>query len=268
MFKNKFPIFRKGNIISKLDLDLLRDNSLGFIKTFYSDYCDGIINGFDLIIEKDKIRVTKGILLYKNDFYVMNKDSFIDIPVEEDKYILKIKMSKKFEGRRYFLKEGEIILESGFSIRSNEIELGRFINRVGAILRNDYKNFLELKIDFNVIDIINRTHSTKEEKGTFHPTIMKLYACDVLKKDNISSVDKIFCLNCLNSLTYLMDRSMILGYIKCKSDYYEMNKDYDSLLSLTNYEIYEYLIEIIKNIGVERVKTVAKRRIPKKIIVD
>lgn len=154
MFKNKFPIFKKGNIISKLDLDLLRDNSLGFLKTEYSEYCDGILTGFDLSIDEPKklVRITKGIVLYNSDFYVMNKEFVVKIPENEDKYIIKVRLHKNFEGRRYFIKKGDIVLENGFEVSKNEIELGRFITRVGANLRNNYRNFSDLKIDFNVID--------------------------------------------------------------------------------------------------------------------
>ena len=49
MFINKYPVFKKGNVLEKEDLDLLRDNPLEVLSLMYSDKSNGIIKGFDLI---------------------------------------------------------------------------------------------------------------------------------------------------------------------------------------------------------------------------
>ena len=47
MFINKYPVFKKGNVLEKEDLDLLRDNPLEVLSLMYSDKSNGIIKGFD-----------------------------------------------------------------------------------------------------------------------------------------------------------------------------------------------------------------------------
>ena len=65
MFTNKYPIFKKGNVIDKITLDLLRDNPLEILSLMYLDKKDGIINGFELVTdyERKKVTVTKGIMI-------------------------------------------------------------------------------------------------------------------------------------------------------------------------------------------------------------
>ena len=45
MFINKYPVFKKGNVLEKEDLDLLRDNPLEVLSLMYSDKSNGIIKG-------------------------------------------------------------------------------------------------------------------------------------------------------------------------------------------------------------------------------
>jgi len=67
MFENRYPIFKKGSILEKKELDLLRDNPVEIMELMYLEAKDGIIKGFDL--ETDEVEkvvvVKKGILKYK-----------------------------------------------------------------------------------------------------------------------------------------------------------------------------------------------------------
>lgn len=62
MFINKYPVFKKGNVLEKEDLDLLRDNPLEVLSLMYSDKSNGIIKGFDLIPNYSEriVTITKG----------------------------------------------------------------------------------------------------------------------------------------------------------------------------------------------------------------
>ena len=73
--ENKFPIFRKGNILKKEDLDLLRDNPIELIKLSYLDKNDGIITGFEseTNLEENVVIIGEGILKYNNNIYWMNE---------------------------------------------------------------------------------------------------------------------------------------------------------------------------------------------------
>ena len=82
MFTNKYPIFKKGNVIDKITLDLLRDNPLEILSLMYLDKKDGIINGFELVTdyERKKVTVTKGIAKCNNEIYWMKNDYEFDMP--------------------------------------------------------------------------------------------------------------------------------------------------------------------------------------------
>ena len=45
MFENRYPIFKKGSILEKKELDLLRDNPVEIMELMYLEAKDGIIKG-------------------------------------------------------------------------------------------------------------------------------------------------------------------------------------------------------------------------------
>ena len=59
---NKHPVFKKGNVLEKTDLDLLRDDPLEILILLYSDKKNEIIKDFDLLSNQEEktVTVTKG----------------------------------------------------------------------------------------------------------------------------------------------------------------------------------------------------------------
>ena len=80
--ENKFPIFRKGNILKKEDLDLLRDNPIEILKLSYMNKNDGIITGFEFEtnLEENVVIIGEGILKYNSNIYWINEKFKFDIP--------------------------------------------------------------------------------------------------------------------------------------------------------------------------------------------
>lgn len=89
MFTNKYPIFKKGNVIDKITLDLLRDNPLEILSLMYLDKKDGIINGFELVtdyerkmetVENEKVLTANNItqIAQKNTTIQSNGDTQIN----------------------------------------------------------------------------------------------------------------------------------------------------------------------------------------------
>ena len=181
MIENKYPIFGHGQVISKQALDLLRDNPIELTELLYLDRKDGIISGFNLVTdaESKQVTVTKGIVKCGSKIFCMNEDYKFDMPMEEDRYTLKLKLNSNIKQEKYFVREGEFILEKGYdNVSDDEIEITRFITRVGAELRNDYNNFTDLRRDFNLLEIINTKYSSNHINGTLHPTILKLWGME------------------------------------------------------------------------------------------
>ena len=260
MFENKYPIFKRGELIDKKELDLLRDNPEEMLKLMYMDRKNGIIKGFEIIsdTEKREVKITRGIVKYGENLYKMSEDYIFSMPEVENKYILKLRLMSDIEDKKYYIRRGEFILTEEEKILDNEIEITRFITRTGAELRNDYKNFKDLRRDFNLLEIINVKYSSKNENGTLHPKILQLWGMEASKKENLDIFDINFYNICLQQ--DIIEREIIIAYINRKLT--NTKKDY------TNDELYENLLKILKNLGNERTVTEKKRIIPKKITIE
>lgn len=292
MIENKYPIFGHGQVINKEALDLLRDNPAELMDLLYLDKKDGIISGFDLVtnLEEKKVTVTRGIVKCGEKIFWMNEDYKFDMPEIENRYILKLNLFSDIEERKFYIRNADFSLEV-LDIEANnsknagdenkitndlevqeevnnerkevwknkigEIEITRFITRIGAELRNDYNNFRDLRRDFNLLELINTKYSSKHKLGTLHPKILKLFGKEASKKENLDIYDVNFYVNCLNGS---VERDVIVAYINLKLQI--ENESY------TNEELYQYLIKILDNLGKDRKINEKKRVIPRKITIE
>ena len=282
MIENKYPIFGQGQVISKKALDLLRDNPAELINLMYLNQKDGIISGFDLITDSEnkKVIVTKGIAKCGGKIFWMNDDYNFDMPEIENHYVLKLKLYSDFEERKFYIRNADFSLETlnnenintekeetgitnNFENQKNdknkieEIEITRFITRTGAELRNDYNNFIDLRRDFNLLELINTKYSSKHELGTLHPKILELFGKDASKKENLDIFDINFYVNCLNGN---VERDVIIAYINLKLHLEQEN--------YSNEELYQHLVKILENLGKDREIVEKKRIIPRKITIE
>ena len=282
MIENKYPIFGHGQTISKEALDLLRDNPAELTNLMYLDHKDGIITGFDLITDSENKRVivTKGIVKCGGKIFWMNDNYNFDMPEIENRYILKLKLYSDFEERKFYIRNADFSLEilnndninieqeetvitNNFENQKNdknkigEIEITRFITRTGAELRNDYNNFIDLRRDFNLLELINTKYSSKHELGTLYPKILELFGKDASKKENLDIFDINFYVNCLNGN---VERDVIIAYINLKLHLEQEN--------YSNEELYQHLVKILENLGKDREIVEKKRIIPRKITIE
>ena len=293
MIENKYPIFGHGQVISKQALDLLRDNPIELTELLYLDRKDGIISGFNLVTdaESKQVTVTKGIVKCGGKIFWMNEDYKFDMPEIENRYILKLNLFSDFQKRKFYVRSADFLLEilnneenieikneddveTGFDLdnqleinyenfentgrkKIGEIEITRFITRVGAELRNDYNSFIDLRRDFNLLELINTKYSSRHELGTLHPIILKLFGKEASKKENLDIYDVNFYVNCLNGN---VERDVIIAYINLKLQMENGN--------YSNEELYQYLVKILENLGKDREISQKKRVIPRKITIE
>ena len=293
MIENKYPIFGHGQVISKQALDLLRDNPVELTELLYLDRKDGIISGFNLFTdaESKQVTVTKGIVKYGGKIFWMNEDYKFDMPEIENRYILKLNLFSDFQKRKFYVRSADFsleILNNGENVeiknendvetrfdlgdkleinyenventgrkKIGEIEITRFITRVGAELRNDYNSFKDLRRDFNLLELINTKYSSKHELGTLHPKILELFGKEASKKTNLDIYDVNFYVNCLNES---VERDIIIAYINLKLEMEQKN--------YSNEELYQYLVKILDNLGKDREIIQKKRVVPRKITIE
>ena len=293
MIENKYPIFGHGQVISKQALDLLRDNPVELTELLYLDRKDGIISGFNLFTdaESKQVTVTKGIVKYGGKIFWMNEDYKFDMPEIENRYILKLNLFSDFQKRKFYIRSADFSLEvlnngenieikneddveTGFDLdnqleinyenventgrnKIGEIEITRFITRVGAELRNDYNSFKDLRRDFNLLELINTKYSSRNESGTLHPKILELFGKEASKKTNLDIFDVNFYVNCLSGS---IERDVIVAYINLKLEMEQKN--------YSNEELYQYLLKILDNLGKDREIIQKKRVVPRKITIE
>ena len=293
MIENKYPIFGHGQVISKQALDLLRDNPVELTELLYLDRKDGIISGFNLVTdaESKQVTVTKGIVKCGGKIFWMNEDYKFDMPEIENRYILKLNLFSDFQKRKFYVRSADFsleILNNGENVeiknendvetrfdlgdkleinyenventgrkKIGEIEITRFITRVGAELRNDYNSFKDLRRDFNLLELINTKYSSKHELGTLHPKILELFGKEASKKTNLDIYDINFYVNCLNGS---VERDIIIAYINLKLEMEQKN--------YSNEELYQYLVKILDNLGKDREIIQKKRVVPRKITIE
>ena len=293
MIENKYPIFGHGQVISKQALDLLRDNPVELTELLYLDRKDGIISGFNLVTdaESKQVTVTKGIVKCDGKIFWLNKDYKFDMPEIENRYILKLNLFSDFQKRKFYIRSADFSLEvlnngenieiknendveTGFDLynqleinyenventgrnKIGEIEITRFITRVGAELRNDYNSFKDLRRDFNLLELINTKYSSRNESGTLHPKILELFGKEASKKTNLDIFDVNFYVNCLSGS---IERDVIVAYINLKLEMEQKN--------YSNEELYQYLLKILDNLGKDREIIQKKRVVPRKITIE
>ena len=293
MIENKYPIFGHGQVISKQALDLLRDNPSELTELFYLDRKDGIISGFNIITdaESKQVTVTKGIVKCGGKVFWMNEDYKFDMPEIENRYILKLNLFSDFQKRKFYVRSADFsleILNNGENVeiknendvetefdlynqlemnyenventgrkKIGEIEITRFITRVGAELRNDYNSFKDLRRDFNLLELINTKYSSRNESGTLHPKILELFGKEASKKTNLDIFDVNFYVNCLSGS---IERDVIVAYINLKLEMEQKN--------YSNEELYQYLLKILDNLGKDREIIQKKRVVPRKITIE
>ena len=293
MIENKYPIFGHGQVISKQALDLLRDNPVELTELLYLDRKDGIISGFNLVTdaESKQVTVTKGIVKCGGKIFWMNEDYKFDMPKIENRYILKLNLFSDFQKRKFYVRSADFsleILNNGENVeiknendvetrfdlgdkleinyenventgrkKIGEIEITRFITRVGAELRNDYNSFKDLRRDFNLLELINTKFSSRNESGTLHPKILELFGKEASKKTNLDIYDINFYVNCLNGS---VERDIIIAYINLKLEMEQKN--------YSNEELYQYLVKILDNLGKDREIIQKKRVVPRKITIE
>lgn len=259
MLENKYPLFKKNEILEKEMLDLLRDNPMEIYNLLYMDFSDGIVNGFNFTIDSERklLIMEPGILKHNGKIFWEKEITEIPFPEQEDHYVVKYKLNCCSEEKKYYKRSGEIITEAGKSIHKDELELLRFILREGAELRENYEQFEDLVREYNTIQIVDRKYSSRHKSGTLDPRVTKFWGLEALERENLNPEDFIFAAACINNP---VEREIISSYINRKKRV--ETREY------TNRELYEELNDILIKMGPRRSIGVKKIYRPEKIVVD
>jgi len=257
LFANIIPKFGKGRILKKEMLESMRDYPRDFDEIYYKDYSNGIISGADICVCESTIIVNKGIIKHEGIIYMLDSEFEIPYYHTNKEVLIKIRFDGESSNNDFKIFNSKMLIDDNTEVAKNEIELGRFKLREGAILRSEYKDFYDFSTEYNTINIINVEY-VGVKKSTINPRILNYFANTIMKSNPENMMDRIFIFECLKGR--LIEREAILYYISSRLgiEY----KDYSNL------QIYNYLTSIVRECEGGRKKAVDMPNKPMRIIVD
>jgi len=257
LFTNIVPKFGKGRILKKKMLENIRDYPRNFVGIFYKDYSDGIISGADIRVCESTIIINKGIVKHNGIIYMLEREFEVPYHQTNKEVLIKIRFEDECGDSDYNVFNSKIVIDDNTEIADNEMELGRFKLREGAVLRSEYMDFYDFSTEYNTINVINVEYAGIK-KSTLNPLILNYFANVVMKNNPENMLDIVFAFECLNKGA--VEREAILYYI---SNRLEMEyKDYP------NFQIYKYLTSIVREIESGKKRKVDLPNKPMRIIVD
>jgi len=182
MHNGLFPKFIKGRTVKKEALEYMRDFPNDFAGAVFNDYSDGVLFGFTIRYEDEKIVISKGACKYQSEIIVVPE---IDLPVHEYSRLLYINLEigQLEESMDYDTRSIEIYLAKHRPTRTNELELGRFSLNQGAKLRCKHDSFKDLQTLENTLNIIYVPYASIGGH-TLNPVIMRKFADELLVRSS------------------------------------------------------------------------------------
>lgn len=258
MFTNLFPDFASGRILKKEMLECLRDYPRDFFDVYFKDYSNGIIKGADAVVDKYNITITRGIVKHNDRLYVLEKDYELPYSFTNSEVLIKIKFLDEALSGDFKLYGTKVFIDENTAVEGDELELGRFKLREGAVLRSEYTDFFDMTTEYNTINIVNVEYSGLI-KSTMRPFILNWFSRILLECNSENISDTLFAMQCLN--TGSIEREILIYYISKRWGV--------EVREYTNMEIYKYLCHIVKEVKSGKKRTVeVKRDGPMRIIVD
>ncbi|HEX2954821.1 MAG TPA: DNA and RNA helicase [Bacillota bacterium] len=258
MFAHVLPNFGKGRILKREMLENLRDFPRDFLRIYFRDFSNGIIAGGEAVVGEDTIAVTPGVIKFGGRLFMLEKKVEIPYYNTNKEMVVKIKFLPEENEQDFLCTRSSIFLDEHTAVGEDELELGRFKLREGAVLRSDYVDFYDFNTEFNTINIIHVQYAGYKQ-STINPDILRYFVKIVEKSSTQNMFDIAFAMQCFGES--IVDRDIILYYISKRQG---MPRK-----PMTNMEIYRYLTIIVKELesGIRRhVEPAAKG--PSRIIID
>lgn len=132
------------------------------------------------------------------------------------------------------------------------MEICRVRLQDGARLRSDYRNFEDMKTEFDTVNVIEAQWAAYG-KESISPVILREFAKEAEKCNLSNPADITFLMRLLESDGKAINRKLIQYYLDTRLE--KKDKDY------TNREIYEELCMILKQLRIGKAQTTENRRL-------
>lgn len=232
------PRFEKGRILRTEMLENLRDFPRTFLDVRFEKYSEGIVTGLKVRVEDQALVVSKGILKHAGRLYLLEDDFTVPYAATGRMAVLKMIFLEPTRRPDFTAHHAEIVLEGEESLGLEEVELGRFKLKPGAVLRSDYQDFADMATEYNTWCDLQAPYSAISEP-TLRPDIMHFFAREMLRFRSGDMLDHAFSFTCLNSER--ISRETIEQYIHLKTGI--------SCTNFSNVQLHRQLSDILEEAG-------------------
>lgn len=237
MFSNQYPTFQRGRVLKSTMLENLRDYPRNFTELYFQDYSDGIMTGAMISVDESFLTISKGIVKYNGRLYMLEKDVQLPYIAMGKETLVKIKFHNEQLQPDFIACETTVFLDESQSIQRDELELGRFKLKEGAMLRTKHTDFYDFATEYNTVNYIHCEFAGMET-STLHPLLLRAFAKELLMQEPTNTYDILFAMQCLNEER--VQRDVIL--------YYVGNRLGIGYRSLTNGQLHSYLSRILQEV--------------------
>ncbi len=237
MFFYTHPRFNEGRILKKEMFKNIRDYPKNFVDIYFKNHSNGIILGADILVEKDYLIITEGMVKHSSRIYTLAENYRLPYYDDGKETLIKIRFIDKSKSGDFEFYNTEIFLDQDTFVKRDELELGRFKLRKGSKLKTNHHKFEELYTEYNNVNIINVEYSSCV-KSTLSPKILRAFSKEILKSKNKNIYDINFAMQCMNKRA--LERKIIILYIS--------NRLQIKYKKYSNMEIYNHLKSILKEV--------------------
>lgn len=232
------PVFRDLHILRKSMLEALADYAFLADQLLHKDYGDGILAGCELTTTEDSIFLREGVLFYEGQMFLIKEPMAVTYHPTNTTMVLKVCFSEEHTDGNFIYREIDLFLTEQTELQKGELELCRFKLQEGAVLRYRYQNFEDRNTEFDTLNTIHAAYSVKGGT-TLSPEILREFAEEMLKAEELSELDTLFCLQLLGQ-EHPVGLPALAAYVK--------RRDKKKLKELSNLILYKELARILKEV--------------------
>lgn len=253
MFVQVLPQFKRHSILRAEVLTDGFEQSKKLSECMYAGYADGIIEGVPITPDENVIGVGPGVVLHDGRLYYQEATQYLKCEPKEEVQYLYLRFWEEQQKENEALYYGELLLTTVPSERANDMELGRFLLKEGAVLRNDYQSLEDFKTEHNTLQIGNVPYAGRGE-ACVSPEITRYYGRELLKQEGLLSLDAAFAMECLRGDAVPME--MVKCYLTARLG--------RSLEEMMNRErVLDYFIEALQKGKAEAKKPKERAEVPR-----
>lgn len=237
MIENKKAILTKGRILKNEMLETMRDFPINWVDIMNVNQADGVLTGLSITADDKEISVSKGLIKYEGEILVLSETLKIHYEPTEKEQILKVRFHEPYEDKDFSGRMAEVVLDEGYFVYENEIELARYRLSEGAYLRIEYKDLEDFKTGHNTLNLVHQPYSSITGIS-LNPEILTYFSKELLTYQTQNPYDVSVIFQVLNQVGTI-SRDLLVSYLKIRLN----QKDNDFA---TNEDIHKGLIGVLK----------------------